>query len=93
MIYSEPERYTPEEKKALQSFIDYCKQKSVPVPAEDPDIMRFLNRHGLDCGNEKLMTSLNERIETLQGMLPLNVNKKVYDMICSGGVYIGGRDK
>lgn len=65
----------------------------MPVPATDSDILRAFYRNGLNCGAQKVYDELVEKINILQKILPLNVNKKAVDMLELGGHYIGGRDK
>jgi hypothetical protein len=65
----------------------------VPVLGTDADILKGYYRLGMNSSPDVIYNELTTKVKMLQEALPLEVNKKVVDLLELGAHYIAGRDK
>ena len=93
MIYKPKDGvFTEEEKTALKAFKEFCKQKGEPTPGEDDsEILRILVKKVFNI--QKSYQFIIDREKLLNDLLPLPIDPIVAELISTGFIYIGGRDR
>ena len=90
MFYADDE-FNPEEKKLIEEYKKYCKTNNLKIPADDPEILRFLYAKKKDPKQAYLATI--EFFDWQKTNYPRAVTGNIFDILNKGFIYVCGRDR
>ena len=90
MFYTNSE-FSPEEKKMIEQYKQYCKENQLKIPAADPEILRFLYSKKKDPKQAYLATL--EFFDWQKANYPRQVGGSIFELLNKGFIYVCGRDR
>lgn len=91
IFYGENNQFNDEEKQKIKDLKDWITSQGNEIPEVDNELMRLL--YSKHWNHQKAYDGIVKRNNFCLDTFPVSVTKGVFDLLSSGFLYIGGRDR